>query len=201
MRRLLFVVCTLFLSFGAAAQSSCINTDDVSLILESKDVSYDGEFCLNITVNNFENIASLQTGITWDRNNLSFLRINDRELNGFTVNESNVRNGRLRFLWIIGFNEDPVSFEDGTIIFQICFSILNESFISTDINFESLPSFSIEIANGQGATEIVCVDPGIITHQPPDPLEVNFSLANSNTNGPTEIDVLLNKFEDIVSFQ
>lgn len=93
-------------------------------------------------------LASIQTGILWDPSVLKYSRIVETgTLKGITVNEENVGQGELKFLWLLNFGDDPVT---GEIGFDICFDVLGEAGESTSITFGNLPNFRIEAATEEG---------------------------------------------------
>ena len=108
-------------------------------------------------------LVSLQTGIKWDPSIIQYTGVVETgTLTGITVNESDVDQGELKFLWLIGFQEEPVVGEFG---FDICFNVVGQSGEGTLIDFVNLPNFTIEASNGQGVTfplslqgGAVCID-------------------------------------------
>ena len=108
-------------------------------------------------------LVSLQTGIKWDPSIIQYTGVVETgTLTGITVNDSDVEQGELKFLWLVGFQEEPVV---GVFGFDICFNVVGQSGEGTLIDFVNLPNFRIEAANGQGVTfplslqgGTVCID-------------------------------------------
>ena len=136
------------------------NTDCVDLIIENLSAGNGSSICVPIVVNRFTSIASVQTGLTWNSDVLQFTGLNEVGVQGVSTNDQNADDGELRLLWLIGLGDDPVTLEDGTTIFEVCFDVIGNTGQSTNIRFESLPNFAIEIASGDGTAEEVCTDNG-----------------------------------------
>ncbi|MEE9374692.1 MAG: cohesin domain-containing protein [Saprospiraceae bacterium] len=136
------------------------NMDCVDIIIENLTAENGTNICVPIKVNRFTSIASVQTGLTWNSSILKFTGVNDGGLSGISTNDNNADNGELRLLWLIGLGDDPVTLDDGSTILEVCFDVIGSTGQSTNIRFESLPNFAIEIANGEGNAEEVCTDNG-----------------------------------------
>jgi len=103
-------------------------------------------------------LASIQTGITWNPNIIRFTGIFESgNLTGITVNESDAEEGILRFLWIIGFSEEPVVGEFG---FEICYEVIGETGQASPISFGDLPGFRFEAASSSGFTFPMVLEQG-----------------------------------------
>lgn len=139
---------------------TCSIMDGVGLIIEDVNAPSGTSICIPITTRNFNNIASLQTGMTWNASILSYTGINEVGLTGVSTNEAEIANGELKLLWIIGFGEDPVTLGDGATLFELCFDVVGTTGQSTNLNFVDLENFAIEVANGDGAEEDVFTDNG-----------------------------------------
>jgi gliding motility-associated-like protein len=170
----------------------------------SVDISTDISFCMPITTKNFDNIASLQTGIQWDPSVLAYTSINEVGLTNASLNTTNAANGDIRFLWIIGLGDDPMTFADGATLFEICFDAIGEGEDMSDVSFVDLENFDVEIANGLGQAVDVCLIPGNVTLVDP-VIPSDFSLIANDVSADqgtqTCVDVDVTGFRDIQSTQ
>lgn len=122
----------------------------------------DENLCLPVTTKNFEEIASLQTGILWNPSLLKFSSINEVALADITINQSRVEQGFIRILWIIGFSADPVTLDDDSVLFEICFDVLADEAASAEVALVSAKNFQIELATINGLSPSVCAQSGQI---------------------------------------
>ena len=114
-----------------------------------------------MTTSNFDDIGSLQTGVTWDPSVLSFSGINDSGLTGVMGNSMNADNGELIVLWL--FDQAAVSLPDGSTLFEICFDIVGTTNASTEIDFVDINETTVEIADIDGNAQEVEISGGTFT--------------------------------------
>jgi gliding motility-associated-like protein len=96
--------------------------DVVNLILGNATGTSGQTVCVDVTVNNFEDILGLEANFSWDKNQLQFVRTDMYMLDGLNANfhfKDSI--GLLKLSWS---NNNPVDRADGSKIFQICFQIL-----------------------------------------------------------------------------
>ncbi len=148
---------------SGGTENMCADSDDTSLIVQGGTVAANGNICVPITNMNFTEIASLQTGMQWDSNVLTFTEINERTLTGITLNENDASNGSLRILWLIPFGGDNISPPDGSVLFEICFDGSGADGQTSTLEFVDLPNFNVEVANGAGVSEQLCISQGQVT--------------------------------------
>ena len=181
------------------------NTDCVDLIIENVSAEAGSNICVPIVVNRFTDIASVQTGLTWNSSILRFTGVNEVGVSGVSTNDANADQGELRLLWLIGLGDQPVTLNDGTTIFEVCFDVIGNNGESTNIRFESLPNFDIEIANGDGISEDVCTDNGRLTISGMTQPQTGVGLIGGcvATNGSSSIclPVTTRNFDQIASIQ
>lgn len=123
-----------------ASCSSC-----VGLTLSSHDVCQGDQVCLDITVNDFDDVASMQYSFSWDTTILKYEDIQGHNLSGLSsssFNTSNVNLGILAMAWFDNANQG-ISLPDGTVLYQICFEALQNGM--TTIDFTNIPT-AIEFA-------------------------------------------------------
>ncbi len=133
------------------------------VLLNVGDISASGgtNICIPVTASNFANIGSLQAGVTWDSNVLSFTGINDGGLTAVTANSNNAANGELIVLWL--FDRDEVTLADGSTLFELCFDVIGNTGQTTSVQIQDLPTLKIEIADIDGTSLDFAVDNGLFT--------------------------------------
>ena len=104
------------------------------------------QFCVDISVENFDSITTMQYSMNWDTAILQFehtqnYNLNDLNTGNFGTTQTSF--GRLTFSW-----SNPllngISLIDGTLIYQVCFTALNCADSQNLFSFSSLP-LGIEI--------------------------------------------------------
>lgn len=103
----------------------------VRIILSAGDGKPGDEVCTNVTVGNFQNVIDLQFSLSWEPGDIQFTgikNINTTALPGATqgtnFNLLGVDGGALSFDYT---SANPVSVNDGTVIFQVCYKVIGKS--------------------------------------------------------------------------
>ncbi|MEM1118889.1 MAG: cohesin domain-containing protein [Bacteroidota bacterium] len=126
------------------------------------------DFCVPITVNDFDDLAALQFSLGWNQNIIEFTGVQNFGIEGLTLganfNSLMAENGVLTFAWA-----DPaaqgIDLTDGTVIFEACFSAIGANGTSTAIAFTDIPTpreaatSSVEVTFSQ-TDGLVIVDMG-----------------------------------------
>ncbi|HMQ47577.1 MAG TPA: cohesin domain-containing protein [Saprospiraceae bacterium] len=101
--------------------------DGVGVIISSASVVSGEAFCLDVTVENFENIAGAQFSIQWDAAYASLEEVIPGTLSNLNMtafNTDEAANGLITFAWY-----DPTTLgqnlTDGAVLFSLCFEALN----------------------------------------------------------------------------
>ncbi|TXF89450.1 hypothetical protein FUA23_10820 [Neolewinella aurantiaca] len=120
-----------------------VSFDNLTLVAGSGAGAEGTEVCIDVTVFNLTDLASLQFAIGYDPEMLSFTSgMGTGELSGLQV--ANPEPGILRAIWFdpnVGNN----SVADGNSIVNVCFNVLQECETSIEIT-DDLPSFRIRAA-------------------------------------------------------
>lgn len=101
--------------------------DEVRLLTASGAGNQGATVCLDVTVENFNNIFSARTKYRWNPTELKFLRTEMYGLDGLNASafstspQGSSSPNELDFLWV---NADGISRPDGHIAFKICFELL-----------------------------------------------------------------------------
>lgn len=117
-------------------ENDVIGTDFFTFRVASDTVEMGQTFCLDVSVDNFEDILGLKLSINYDPSILAFesigaYNLKDLDARSFDLPGSgNAPPGVVELSWI---DQDlqGVTLEDGTIIFQICFTAMEENTIGT----------------------------------------------------------------------
>ena len=114
--------------------------------------------CMGVSINDFTDIVSMQFSINWDPDVLMYEGVQNFNLQDFSA--ANVAGpegpgnmpGQASVLWF-DQNVTGVTVDDGTVIFEICFTVVGDCDETTNIDFTSDP-LDIEVSND---TEVVTV--------------------------------------------
>lgn len=137
--RLLLFSAFLFL-FNTSWAQNC--PDSIGLTIIPVNVAKGDEICIDMAVDNFEGIETLQFSLGWNPTVLEFVRvepINLRYLRVSNFGDRDADKGLLRFTW---YDEDGINGEtlaDGTVIFRLCFKAVGEPGDSTAIVISDIP--------------------------------------------------------------
>ncbi|MFK7981582.1 MAG: cohesin domain-containing protein [Saprospiraceae bacterium] len=167
--------------------------------------------CLPVTVNDFNEIVSLQFSLAWNPAVLQFSEVRNFNLpelteGGFNTNLTS--DGRLPMTWIDNTTQG-VTLQDGATIFEVCFVVVGAVNESSTVSFTDTPT-PREAGSSNGIIDFtqtnstVTVSSGSI--DPPPPPSVGDALVNITptqaTAGSTVcIPVVVNDFTDITSLQ
>lgn len=128
------------------------NNSGLGIIGSHETVSSGTAVCVEVTVDSFMNIQSAQFGVAWNEDVVSYTGVENCVLPDFLLNESNVANGSLDFLWFDNTGVTPVTLNDGDVLMELCFTAVGAGGTSTDVEFVPLQSAPIDFGNDQGMT-------------------------------------------------
>ncbi|MEZ4943581.1 MAG: gliding motility-associated C-terminal domain-containing protein [Saprospiraceae bacterium] len=102
--------------------------------------------CVQVRVKNFEDVISIQFGMTYDANIISFDHF---EFGGNPLTLSNANfnatiPGEIKFTW---FDQQAVGLDlpDSSLIFSVCFEAIGDTGTMSPLTFTSLPGFAVEV--------------------------------------------------------
>ena len=159
------------------------------------------EACIQFTVNNFSEVASMDFALVYNPAILQFDRFqNYAGLSGFGGGNTNSPTpGILRVVWS-SLNAENESLPDGTTLFEICFDVIGSGGQTSSITFGNTPP--VEIADVNSNIHTVNIIPASITSEC---AITGHALIAENVctepNGITCIDISVNDFEDIIVMQ
>lgn len=181
----------------------------VGLLTVEMSVVKDDNICIPITVENFNDIQSAQSGMAWDPTLFSFTGTQSYNplftgLNANSFNVANAANGQLRFIWFDNTGVSPVTLPDGTAIFEICFDIVGDCDDFGDIVFQGFTNFNIEFSNSNGQTLPFFTDCGelaIACDVLPEDVTLIVEEVTGNTGEEVCLNVSATEFNDLSSMQ
>ena len=187
-----------------------MDMNGVGLMIGDLDAPAGGQICVPITATGFTDIESIQLGIEWDPNVLSFDAENGVRGIGISpvnINPNRVDEGQLNALWFL--DTQPVTVPDGGVLFEICFNVIGATGETTVISIvdspDASPPVEIEITSNNEFLDFF-VDSGTFTvgsgSTGGDRDGVGFIVETIFTGDATSIciPILTENFDSIVSF-
>lgn len=115
-----FLIACLFISsFSGNAQELLMQLTNAQV--NGNQVTYD------LVVENFTDIVAIQYGIAFDTQVLTFVEIQNIAIISMSQGNFNVKPGSIVNVWV-DFNVAGVTLPDGTVLYQIVFEMVNDTF-------------------------------------------------------------------------
>ena len=176
---------------------------DLTFIASEETAGNGSQVCVDISVENFDNIVSMQYSINYNASILQFNNAAGFNLPGFSAaNVGNPSAGNITVSWLAN---DPVagqSVADGTVIFQLCFTVLGSAGSMSNITFSGTPT-PVEVTDPSGIITPV-FDHGKVTVEMvigPNDFALILSDASVQSGDSFCIDMSVQNFTDMVSMQ
>ncbi len=162
--------------------------------------------CIPITVMNFIDIQTGTGTILWDPAVISYTGLGNFVLAGLNgmLNESNVANGELRFIWSNPDPANPFSIPDGDVVFEICFDVVGSVGDMSSIILSTEGSLGFEWGNDDiDELPLVLEDGNItVTEMVEDPFTLNVSDITVQENDTNVcVDISVENFTNILGMQ
>ncbi len=167
------------------------------------------EICIPVTVRDFENIIGMQFTINYDPDELQFNSVGNFNLSGLTAGAfgtpgpSGTSPGVITMVWVEPALT-PVTLDNGTAIFELCFTATGDNGTTTDVIFSSTPT-NIEITNGDeenvpfmSKKGVVTIDDNVVSE---DALILSIEDTTVATGTDFCVDVIAENFTDLVGIQ
>nr|MDQ3017408.1 cohesin domain-containing protein [Bacteroidota bacterium] len=136
-------------SLTSTINYSQAGTDPVIFTFNCFDGQPGDTVCIQVTVQNFTDIAGGQFEIIWDSDVLEYIRVQNPGTNGININGDFNQSGPNALKFIpLGFPITGVTLPDGTVLFEICFRIVGLPGSMSPVGIS--PFFEFEIANDIG---------------------------------------------------
>ncbi|MCB0595599.1 MAG: gliding motility-associated C-terminal domain-containing protein [Lewinellaceae bacterium] len=189
------------LPFNGRKGTACINPafDGFLLTVRDEVVEPDEQFCVPITVLNFEDVVGLAFTLNYDDTQLQFNQVTNLNTNmpNFTLNNNiatppAIASGHVTMNWY-DLSLSPVNLNNGEVLFEICFTAIGDDGQVSDITFSS-DITPIEVSdsnqevipfNGEeGTITISAIQPPVINTP-----TINHVSCNGGSNGLISISV------------
>lgn len=162
--------------------------------------------CVPITVTNFIDIQQGSGVILWDPTVLSYTGIANEALGGLsgTLNELEVANGELKFIWSNLDPENPLTLADGTIAFEICFDVIGSVGEMTTITLseEGNLGFAWGTDDIEELPQILTNGKVTVTETVGDPVTFSVSDITVNEDDTNQcVNITVDNFNDVLGFQ
>lgn len=170
-----------------------VNSANGSSILASHETALPGETsCVEVTVRDFIDIASIQFNLNWDPAIVQFVEVNPTGvLPGLDFNLSNTAGGMLGAEW---FTQNSLTLDNNTVIFDVCFTTIGGLTEISDVFFDSPIIINTDNETFENAFD------GSVTISPKD-VEIAASQTANIPGQPVCIEFSATNFENIVSNQ
>lgn len=179
---------------GGGPTVGCIDSVIVSTVLYTSGALT----AIDIKVQNFNEISSIQFGVAYNSAALSYDSADNFNLNNFnTTNINGNEPGQVRLLWYDTSGTTPQTLADGSTIITLYFELLDSS-IDPQIAITGFGSFIAEATNGD--FEVLCInDLGSNngTGGGPTTACLDVGLSTSPSSQSTLIDVTVDNFTDL----
>jgi hypothetical protein len=137
----------LFFLAGITLMNACTE-ERLTLVVEEIRAAPGEQTCLQVTVEDFENILTMQYSIAWDNEVLRFVEVKDFGLPGLSAQNFGrppSHPDRLTLSWFEP-SLSSVTVPDNTAIFSVCFEVVGSSGQESPVMITDNPTI-IEIAN------------------------------------------------------
>jgi gliding motility-associated-like protein len=175
---------------------------DVTFIASNETADPGEEVCVSFSVQNFENVATIDLKIIYDPAVVEFEDIRNINLTGLNRGSFNLfAPGEIRVTW-----NSPtgggINRPDGEIIFDVCFTVVGSNGTSTVIDFEDA-EVGIQESGGDPMPETPSTVSGSVLVGDGNFDGLEFTLPDRQINEGEEfcVPVVVRNFEDIVSFE
>ncbi len=205
---------------GLTAQNASINGggggggggNPTDLILSANQVnaSNGDQICLDVSVENFTNILSMQYSMNFDADVIEYadvMNLNLQDLAPSNFGTTMTDNGILTISWFDNTNATGVTVPNNTVIFQVCFDVVGSMGESSPFDFTSNPT-AIEVFDGDSNPVNVSSNSGAVNvtsggNPNPNPTDLTFTASDeTGNNGETVcLDVSVENFTNILSMQ
>jgi len=182
-------------------------SDDLTFTAATQNAEEGSSFCLPISVENFIDIQTGAGTLLWDPAVIMYtglMNIVPAGLGG-SLNETNVANGELRFIWSNPDPGNPLTIQDGEAVFEICFDAIGSPGDMSDIILSTEGSLGFEWGNDDNDDLPLELNNGkvTITEMLSDPVILNVSditIMDENAQNVC-VDISVENFNDILSMQ
>ena len=183
------------------------NVQGFAVIASDETVASGSPVCVDISVNDFNNIVSMQYTMQFDQTKLQFTGIQGFNLSGLTIanfGTSLVNQGKITLSWFDP-NAAGITLSNGTVIYQVCFNAIGPNSCNNPSQFQFNGSQTpIEVVDGNGNNVPFQGIPGdieICGGPPPGALTFLASQETAPNGSQVCVDFTVQNFNCVVSAQ
>ncbi|GIV31517.1 MAG: hypothetical protein KatS3mg029_0868 [Saprospiraceae bacterium] len=146
------------------------------------------EITMDVTADNWNGIVSAQFPVTWDPSILTFVSVFDSMPASALYNVDSAMYGILKFSWF-DFTPPADTFFNGKVLFKLTFQVNGSYGSSSMVDFNSIPSFELEIAKPSGVIPNgdILINPGQVNVQDNAPPALSSCPADTTVHVPNGI--------------
>lgn len=180
--------------------------DDLTFTAPMVNAEMGTNICIPITVQNFIDIQTGTGTILWDPAVLSYTGLANIALSGLggSLNETNTDNGELKFIWSNPDPANPVTLDDGSAIFEICFDVIGDIGDMSPITLSTQGSLGFEWGNDDVNELPLVLENGKVTivEAGVEPFVLNVEDITVNAGASNVcVDITVENFTDIIAMQ
>ncbi|MCB0640844.1 MAG: hypothetical protein KDC44_04355, partial [Phaeodactylibacter sp.] len=178
-------------------------TDGVVIHIGSGSGDNGEQVCVNIKVEDFTNIISLQHSINYDPSVLSYVGPNGFNLAGLSgSNISNPSAGNVTFNWTSPNASNGTTVNNGTTIYSLCFDLIGSSGDESDLTFSGTP-LAVSGTDPDGSVNVSGTNGTIVVNGLPQVDDFALVMQNAQVASGDQIciPVLALNFTEVVSMQ
>lgn len=181
--------------------------EGLALRVGSGAVQGNQNICLPVTAENFEDIIGLQFNVQYNPDSLQFVEVRNFNLPELSVNDfglpgfSNNPEGLIRLAWVEPLL-NPVSLDDNTVLFELCFSA-NNTPGNARVNIEEAEAVDFDERILAPATQSGVVTISLNPNEPTDTATLRLNITSGMVEEGESIclSVQAEEFENIVGIQ
>ncbi len=186
------------------------SSGDLMVIASEETAAAGSNTCVDVSVQNFDNILSMQYSMHFDPAIIEFTGVQGLNLPGLVasnIGTNNAGNGDLTLSWLDP-NVSGVTVPNNTVIYQVCFDVIGSSGQTSSFTFDGIPT-AIEVIDGNSDPVNFIPDNGSVTvsggNPPPPPPVAGFAILASDTTVESGqnfcMQFSVQDFTDILSMQ
>ena len=182
---------------------NCGGNPTDGLIITAPDVTAGNgdQVCVDLTVENFVNLVSMQFSINYDPAILEFDMAQGFNLPGLGASQiGNPSAGNITVSWLADDVVNGQTVPDGTDIVELCFTVIGANGSMSPISFSGTPTV-VEVTDVDGPVDFNPVDGSVTVSGPVDGLVVIAPEVTSPNGSTVCLDISVENFIDMVSMQ
>ena len=177
---------------------------DGVLFIASDEFGQNGDqVCVPISVQNFDDLVSMQFSINYDASILQYDMAQGLNLAGLAAsNIGNPSAGNVTVSWLSDDVINGTTVADGTVIFELCFTVIGSNGEVSPIDFSGAPT-PIEVTDPNGIVNFNNQNGSVTVGAPPpsDGVVINIGSGSGEVGDQVCVDISVEDFIDMVSLQ